>query len=1507
MNESSWSVSVSPTSSPARPRPAAAMVAAAIALLAALPCAAAEPAGPLAIEPHARIVIVGNTLAERMQYFGHWEALLHQRFPRHELVVRNLGWSADEVDLRPRSQNFAAHGHTLADHRPDVLVAMFGFNESFAGAAGLPRFRADLDRWLGEVTTTPFNGTRPPTVVLCSPIAHENLKSRFLPDGSRTNPDLERYTAAMREVAAKHGVRFVDLYAPSRRGMEGADRPWTINGVHLGEWGDRQVAELLDRALFAAPAAAGASPAVSAVPATWRDSLEPLRAAVNDKNRTFFHDLRAVNGCYIYGSRRNPFGSVNFPPEFAKLRAMTALRDRRIWDIAQGRPVPAAIDDQTAGVLPAIPTNVAAPIPPTTPEESRAQMQVADGFAVSLFASEVEFPELAKPVQLAFDARGRLWVCTMPSYPQFLPGEPPDDKVLILEDTDGDGRADKRTVFASGLSLPTGLELGDGGAYVAQQPNLMFLRDTDGDDRADRRDLILHGFDSADSHHAISAFTWDQGGGLYMQEGTFLYSQVETPYGPVRLADGGVYRYEPRTGRLGVFVSYRFANPWGHVFDRWGQSYVADASPGFNYFGATISGDVDYPRKHGTAPQLFAKQWRPTAACELVSSGNFPADMQGDYLLCNVIGFQGVLRYRLRDAGAAVVGQAADPLLSSRDPNFRPVDLEFGPDGALYICDWFNPLVGHMQHSIRDPSRDRSRGRIWRVHSTRAPLVTPARIAGRPTTELIDLLCAAPDERTCSRVRMELRGRDAAEVRAAADARLAGLGPDAADGEHQRLEMLWLRQQHDDVDERLLDRVLTSPEPRARAAAVRVLGLWRDRLADPLGRLGKTVRDEHPRVRLETVRAASFFRGPDVARALEIGADAVTQPLDDHLRYVVRETWATLDDRLRGATALAAAPTTPAPKPGAAPGTGTGQPDQATPAPSVKPLVDRLRAGHVPRQQVPFAVELICQHGHAADLAFVFETFLAAADQPADLKATIVESLVDAATTRKLRPAGEGPALERLLERAAQGGDERLERGLRRLGAIWQVASVTAGLRKVLFDPRADDEAIRGAARDLAALDDQASRDLLKELVGREAPSMRVRLQAVAAYAKAAPESAASAAAGTLSEAAPGDRIGDVLDAFLQLKKGPALLGAALAKRPLNADTAKVALRHLDAVGRSDAELAGVLAAAAGVAAAAGPPSAEEIRLIAADAAARGDAVRGERIFRRAELKCTTCHAINRAGGVIGPELTTIGSISPVEYLAAAVLDPDAAIKEQYVTRVIVTAQGEAFTGIVVDRNADRVNLRDATGRLITIPVEEIEEEAEGRSLMPQGLTRLLTRDELLDLVKYLADLGRPGRYALPGAPTIQRWLVAGADAAMTAPGSPPTADQATILAYHDGSLPVAEAAAAARGPGAAASAGPPLPAAVVLRGEIAVTQAGPLVLVVAGPADARWFLDGRPLEVVGPRAEVPVTLAAGRHEVQARVKVPGAKDAPGGADPAIRVELRKPAGSAVQFEPVGM
>jgi glucose/arabinose dehydrogenase len=867
----------------------------ALAVLAASPftprATAADDPPKLELRQGDRIILIGNTLAERMQYFGHFETLLQSRFPGLDLVFHDLGWSADELTLRPRQAAFNDHGHTLEVEKPGVLIAAFGFNESFAGPGGLDKFRNDLNKFLVESTTTRYNGKEAPRVVLLSPIAHEDLRNPHLTDGKANNQNIALYTQAMAEAAAKHKVVFVDLFGSTRKLMENrADdrKPLTINGVHLNEQGDQAVAKILDEALFGPR------------PAAVKADLAKLKREILEKNSQFFHDYRAINGAYIYGGRKAPFGIVNFPAEFAKLREMIARREARIWAVARGEAVPEAIDDSDTGTLERVQTNAKGPIRLTTPEESRRTFTLPEGYEANLFASEEQFPDLKKPVQMTFDARGRLWVTTMASYPQYLPGRPVDDKVLILEDTDGDGKADKQTVFADKLHVPTGIELGDGGAYVAQQPNLMFLKDLDGDDKADTRELILHGFDTADSHHAMHAFTWDPGGALYWQEGTFHHTQVETPYGPRRVKEAGVFRFEPKTWKFDIFVSYGFANPWGHYFDRWGQNLVADASGGANYYGTAFSGQVDYPNKHGRLEPFMVKEWRPTSGCELVSSRNFPDETQGDYLLNNVIGFQGVLRYRMKEDKSGFHADPVPPLLSSTDPNFRPVDLEFGPDGALYLVDWYNPLVGHMQHSLRDPNRDVEHGRIWRVHYTKRPLVEKARVAGATVPELLDLLKTYED-RTRYRARRELRERPTDAVLAELKKWSEGLYKDDPDYWHHKLEALWLHQSLDAFDGPMLDQVLACPEPRARAAATRVLCYWRDKVRDPIEKLRKQVNDDHPRVRLEAVRALSFFDGKDAAKAQEVAMESLLQEQDYYLKYTLDETNRTLDRRIKAA------------------------------------------------------------------------------------------------------------------------------------------------------------------------------------------------------------------------------------------------------------------------------------------------------------------------------------------------------------------------------------------------------------------------------------------------------------------------------------------------------------------------------------------------------------------------------------------------------------------------------
>jgi putative heme-binding domain-containing protein len=1430
---------------------------------------AAEPAR-LELRPHDHVVFVGNTLAERMQYFGNFETLLHSRFPQHELYVRDLGWAADELTIRLRSRGFADHGSNLVDHAPDILIAMFGFNESFAGPAGVAKFEKDLaafvkdplsiDRytspggnWDKATDGSSLAAAKKPVrqVVLVSPTAHENLKNSHLPDGADTNKNLTLYTEAMRKVAAQEGAVFVDLFTPSLAAMQRSAKHWTINGIHMNAHGDAEMAKLLDAGLFGSAAAAATI------------DMGKLLAAVNEKNLQFFYDHRGVNGCYIYGGRKNPYGTVNFPAEFKKLRAMTAVRDRRVWDVAQGKPVPERIDDSGTGEIPPVGTNVKSLPPATTPAESQAMMEIQAGYEVNLFASEVEFPNLANPVQMAFDARGRLWIATMPSYPQYFPGTPVDDKILIYEDTDGDGRADKETVFAGGLHLPTGFEIADGGCYVAQEPNLVFLKDTDGDDRADVRTIVLGGFDSADSHHAIGAFASDPAGGLLMMEGTFHQTAVETIRGPKRCSNAGIFRYDRKREQLDVFVSYGFANPWGQTFDRWGQYFVADASGGANYFGTAFSGDVDYPHKHGSLKQFLQKQWRPTSGCEFVSSRQFPDDAQGNYLLNNCIGFQGVLQYKMREDGSGFAADPVDPLVKSNDPNFRPVDLEFGADGCLFVVDWYNPLVGHMQHSLRDPNRDHAHGRIWRVKAKDRPLVVSPAIAGEPVAKVLEALKVYED-RARYRARAELRSRPTAEVMPALEAWIAGLDPNHPDHQHHLVEALWVCQAQDVVNEPLLDRLLASPEPRARAAATRVLSFWRDRAGDVFGRLRRLVADEHPLVRLEAVRALSFFRDQE---AINIAIESLVMPQDDYLAYVFRETMQTLSRRVPAVTA----------------GGASG---------SARPLVTLLEGGRLPENRVGDAVGMLLQRGGPEELRWLFAELLEPKKIPVGQRGTIATGLVQAAVERGIKPAGSLDALKPLLV----GPDRGLQIPAIKLAAAWRDLSTAPALQALAAGGKAGGEQQRQAILALAALATPEAKATIEALCDASRPEP-VRLFAIAALGKLDTAAAAAKAAEVLAAApsavpAAETRLPtEMLDALLDRRDGPARLATALTARPPSADVAKMVLRHLYATGRTEPTVAEALTTAAGIAASQAPPTQEQIVTIAADVMAKGDPARGEAIFRRAEIACMKCHAIAKAGGNIGPELSAVGSISPPEYVVASILNPDASIKEAYATRSIITDSGEVHTGIQIDRDELRVRLRDATGKTLTIPTADIEEEVEGKSLMPKGLTTFLTEQEFLDLARFVSELGKPGPYAIRSTPTIQRWQVLEnppADLAKASADAVPTDEEVqkqivkgkglrwkSAYAKTAGGLPLDELVA----PGG--SGVQPL----WVQGEITADAAGPVDLRISAPDGTAAWLGGTRLDLSASDA---VPLNKGANTLTLRVP------ATPGASQEVKAEVRK-------------
>ncbi|MCM8535468.1 MAG: c-type cytochrome [Lentisphaeraceae bacterium] len=522
-------------------------------------------------------------------------------------------------------------------------------------------------------------------------------------------------------------------------------------------------------------------------------------------------------------------------------------------------------------------------------EEAKSRFKVPEGFEIQLAASSNELG-IANPLAINFDNKGRLWVLCWPDYPQLKAGKSTRDKLFILEDVDGDGKMDKKTLFAGDLHAATGFEFGDGGVYIAEPPFLTFLKDTDGDDKADTRQKVLHGFGTEDSHHTISAFTWGADGGLYFGEGNFHHSRIETPHGPVKVNNGAFYRYDPRSGKLEDIVNYGCWNPWGQAFDKWGQHFIADASPGNNYYATVLSGKVNFPAKHSRT-KVYTSRVRPTAGNEIITSRHFPDEMQGDYIIANCIGFHGIKRHRFKDEGAGFTTEEMPDLLNSTDPNFRPVDLKFAPDGSLYICDWFNPLIGHMQYAFSDKRRDNENGRIWRLVYKKKALVDKPVVAKASVEQLLESLKLYEDKARYN-ARRELRERPLEEVAGKLQEWISDLDTSHQDYELHRLEALWLKQSLKLVDTQLLKDVLNSKDYRARAAAARVIRYWKSGLPDYMQVHEKLINNKHARVRMQAVVNLSY---ETTNEALELTLKTPVDKDDYYLNYAIQETLLTLE------------------------------------------------------------------------------------------------------------------------------------------------------------------------------------------------------------------------------------------------------------------------------------------------------------------------------------------------------------------------------------------------------------------------------------------------------------------------------------------------------------------------------------------------------------------------------------------------------------------------------------
>jgi putative heme-binding domain-containing protein len=1123
-----------------------------------------------------------------------------------------------------------------------------------------------------------------------------------------------------------------------------------------------------------------------------------------------------------------------------------------------------------------------AKIPDPDPEIERKALQVADGFEVNLFAAD---PLLAKPIQMNFDSAGRLWLACSESYPQIKPGQKANDKIIVLEDTDGDGKADKTRVFADGLLIPTGLEPGDGGVYVGASTELLHLSrpplnqpsSPAGRGQGEgwgplRRRVVLSGFGTEDTHHIVHTLRWGNDGMLYFNQSIYIHSHIETPYGPRRLGGGGVWQFRPETQRLEVFAR-GWWNPWGHHFDRWGQSFVTDGA-GTEGINPVIPG-ASYtatPREARVLQGLNPGHPK-YCGCEILSGRHLPEAWRGNLITHDFRGHR-VCRFTLAPEGSFYTATLQADLIRSNHPAFRPVDVKMGPDGAIYIADWYNPIIQHGEVDFRDPRRDVSHGRIWRITAKGRPLVPRPRLVDAKTTELLEAF-KAPEDWTRHHARRVLkeRGKEVLPELKGWTAKL--------DEETLRLEALWTYQALDVVEPKLLASLLEAKDYRIRAAAVRVVSAWVERLSDPLQLLTPRIADEHPQVRLEAVRALG--RIPDV-RAAELALQLLSKPIDKYLEYGL---WLTLREL----------------EPHWLPALQAGRfvvansrqllfALQAADSRAVlRPLVELVHAGKAGANETG-VLAFIATLGGPQELALLFERVLASS-RPIEERVRLLEALEQATRQRKVRPAGDLARLIPLLK----SDKEDLQMVAARVAGLWGLEAARPRLMELAEADKTRDAVRQAAVEGLTALGGKSSIAALEKLADAEGSPSRRRL-ALTALVRLDAKSAADRAASVLAKLSSEDAE-RVFEAFLQRKGGPARLASALRARKLPADIARIGLRAARSTGRPDDGLAEALTKAGGLTFGARTLSPKEMDATIADVSRRGDPARGEAVFRRKDQVCLKCHALGGAGGQVGPDLSSIGASAPVDYLIDSLLQPNKAIKENYHSLLVTTKKGQQYSGIKVRETRTELVLRGSEDQEIAVPLKDIEERSPGGSLMPDGLTDTLTRGELLDLVRFLSELGKVGPYAIGPQrvvrrwqtlePTPEAWMFLHLGGGLATPAKPERGLQWTSrYSTVAGELPLADAPSFALGSGKH-------PVSLI-RCQVDVTTAGPFVVRLNSIKGLKLWVDQNP---IAAKETLEVNLPVGIHTLTFVVDREERREG-------LRCEVEDKAGSAGRVRVVG-
>jgi putative heme-binding domain-containing protein len=980
----------------------------------------------------------------------------------------------------------------------------------------------------------------------------------------------------------------------------------------------------------------------------------------------------------------------------------------------------------------------ASDVPDPNPEVQKAGFVVPEGLEVTLWAQE---PMIAKPVQMNWDAQGRLWVVSSTTYPQIKPGDGTKDQVVVLEDTDGDGKADKSTVFAENLHIPTAVIPGDGGAYVANSTEVLFLKDTNGDGKADERSVLLSGFGTEDTHHLLHTMRHTPEGLLSFLQSIYIHSHIETPHGVRRLMGGGVWEFRPETRRLEI-ISKGLVNPWGYEFDEWGQSFATDGAggEGLNYI---FHGSV-FKTSPGAKRTLSGLSPGQPKQCglDVIDDPHWPEDWQGTWVTNDFRGNR-VNRFKVTPSGSSYIAKQEADVLASNHRAFRPIDIRVGPDGALYVADWYNPIIQHGEVDFRDPRRDLVHGRIWRITAKGRPLSEMPKIVGAPVPELLEML---KSDRRWTRhfAKQELRARGVTEVFPVLKTWPDALDKAASGYWRTLLESTWAREGLNRFSPKLWRELYASPDYRVRAAALRILThRWKE-LPDAMEFLKKGITDENAQVRLWAMAVLHDMRQP---QAFELALKALDMDMDESLDFLLELTareqaaiWLPL--ALKGDLKLNGNP-----KHLVYAMKATGRSD------ALKPLLASLKADKLADDD---AAAVMSMAGDAADAAQAKQIADLVNDPALETKVVgLMDALVKAATARAIVPEGAEAIVNAWL---ASPRAEIVHRATILAGA-WKVESARETLQNILMNANTLPPVRDGAVQGLARLGGTKSRDFFDQ-VFQEKPELRSI--AIQGLTDTGPQIAAKRAVEFLASSKTAQEAEPILTAFMKNKQLPGILAKELAGTTIPDFVAVEGIRMVSTRG-IQGPLEEALRTAGGVKQMDQALTPEQMSALVTKVKEQGDAARGEKVYRRQQLLCQTCHAIGDAGGVLGPNLVSIGGSAPVDYLIESLLEPSKKIKEGYHMIILGLKDGSVVSGGLVQDGGEEVIIRDPANQLQKVPKAQIaSRQMSPASMMPPGLTASLREDEFVDLVRFMSELGREGDYKIKPNRYVRTWRVMG-------------------------------------------------------------------------------------------------------------------------------------------------